>query len=41
MNYKEDLEDTIRYVLAKENECDLILSNDNDFYSPDLKKLKK
>ena len=35
-NFK-DLEDTLQYVLAKENECDLILSNDEDFYSPDIK----
>ncbi len=34
-----DLEDTLQYVLAKENECDLILSNDDDFYSPDIKKI--
>jgi len=37
-NFK-DLEDTLQYVLAKENECDLILSNDDDFYSPDIKKI--
>jgi len=35
-NFK-DLEDTLQYVLAKENECDLILSNDDNFYSPDIK----
>ncbi len=35
-NFK-DLEDTLQYVLAKENECDLIISNDKDFYSPDIK----
>ncbi len=35
-NFK-DLEDTLQYVLAKENECDLILSNDEDFYSPNIK----
>ena len=37
-NFK-DLEDTLQYVLAKENECDLILSNDENFYSPDIKKI--
>jgi len=37
-NFK-DLEDTLQYVLAKENECDLILSNDDNFYSPDIKKI--
>ena len=35
-NFK-DLEDTLQYVLAKENKCDLIISNDKDFYSPDIK----
>ena len=33
----KDLEDTLQYVLAKENNCDLILSNDKNFYSPDVK----
>jgi len=37
-NFK-DLEDTLQYVLAKENECDLIISNDKNFYSPDIKVL--
>jgi predicted nucleic acid-binding protein len=37
-NFK-DLEDTIQYVLAKENNCDLILTNDKGFYSPDIEKL--
>ena len=32
----KDLEDTLQYVLAKEMECDLILTNDRDFYSPDI-----
>ena len=36
-NFK-DLEDTLQYVLAKENECDLILSDDDNFYSPNIKK---
>lgn len=35
-NFK-DLEDTLQYVLAKESSCDLILSNDEKFYSPDIK----
>ena len=35
-NFK-DLEDTLQYVLAKEEECDLILTNDKNFYSPDIK----
>jgi len=37
-NFK-DLEDTLQYVLAKENKCDLILSNDDDFYTPDIKRV--
>ncbi len=37
-NFK-DLEDTIQYVLAKNEGCDLILTNDKDFYSPDIKVL--
>jgi len=34
-NYK-DLEDTIQYVLAKKLECDMIISNDKNFYAADL-----
>ena len=34
-NFK-DLEDTIQYVLAKNTSCDLIISNDKGFYSPDI-----
>jgi len=34
-NFK-DLEDTLQYVLAKKMQCDLILSNDKGFYSPDI-----
>lgn len=34
-NFK-DLEDTLQYVLAKKMQCNLILSNDKDFYSPDI-----
>ncbi len=37
-NFK-DLEDTPQYFLAKENECDLILSNNDDSYSPGIKKV--
>jgi len=33
----KDLEDTLQYILAKEMKCDLILTNDKDFYSPDIK----
>ena len=35
-NFK-DLEDTLQYVLAKKTGCDLILSNDGDFHSPDVR----
>ncbi len=34
-NYK-DLEDTLQYILAKKENCDIILSNDISFYSPDI-----
>ena len=34
-NFK-DLEDTLQYVWAKKMRCDLILSNDKGFYSPDI-----
>ena len=34
-----DLEDTLQYVLAKKEYCDLILSNDKEFYSPDIEVL--
>ncbi|GAB6072787.1 type II toxin-antitoxin system VapC family toxin [Venenivibrio stagnispumantis] len=33
----KDLEDTLQYVLAKKEGCDLILTNDKEFYSPDIK----
>ncbi len=32
----KDLEDTIQYILAKNTKCDLILSNDKKFYSPEI-----
>ena len=34
-NYK-DLEDTIQYTLAKKQNCDLIISNDENFYAEDI-----
>ena len=34
-NYK-DLEDTIQYILAKKEGCDLIISNDIGFYAEDI-----
>ena len=35
-NFK-DLEDTLQYVLAKVQGCELILTNDVDFHSPSIK----
>jgi len=32
----KDLEDTLQYVLAKKCKCDLILTNDKNFNSPDV-----
>lgn len=32
----KDLEDTIQYILAKKEGCDLILSNDKNFHSLDI-----
>jgi len=37
-NFK-DLEDTLQYVLARKEGCQLILSNDENFYSPDIEVL--
>jgi len=37
-NYK-DLEDTIQYILAKNQNCDLIISNDKHFYSEEIELL--
>ena len=34
-NYK-DLEDTIQYILAKKEGCELIISNDKTFYSEEI-----
>lgn len=31
-----DFEDTLQYILAKKSLCDLIISNDKNFISPDL-----
>jgi len=31
-----DLEDTIQYILAKKEGCDLIISNDKSFYAEDI-----
>jgi predicted nucleic acid-binding protein len=32
----KDLEDTIQYILAKKENCDLIISNDENFYAKDI-----
>jgi hypothetical protein len=32
----KDLEDTIQYVLAKKYGCDVIITNDKNFHSPDV-----
>ncbi|WP_245960298.1 PIN domain-containing protein [Hydrogenothermus marinus] len=32
----KDLEDTLQYTLAKNNKCNIILTNDENFYSPDI-----
>jgi predicted nucleic acid-binding protein len=32
----KDLEDTIQYILAQKEECDLIISNDSKFASDDI-----
>jgi hypothetical protein len=32
----KDLEDTIQYVLAQKYGCNVIISNDKNFYSPDI-----
>lgn len=34
-DYK-DLEDTLQYVMAKKSQCDLIVSNDDNFVSKDI-----
>lgn len=37
-SYK-DLEDTIQYIMAKKQKCDMIISNDINFASKDIKLL--
>jgi predicted nucleic acid-binding protein len=32
----KDLEDTLQYILAKKENCDLIISNDENFYADDI-----
>ena len=33
---QKDLEDILQYSCAKENNCNLIVTNDKKFYSPDI-----
>lgn len=35
----KDLEDTLQYILARKEGCDLILSNDTNFTSEEIEKL--
>ena len=35
----EDLEDTMQYILAKKEQCDLIISNDRKFVSKEIELL--
>jgi len=35
----KDFEDTLQYVLAKNQRCELILTKDEGFYSPTIKTL--
>ncbi len=35
----KDLEDTMQYILAKKENCDLIISNDENFYADDIEVL--
>ncbi|MEY3090518.1 MAG: hypothetical protein RL113_834 [Pseudomonadota bacterium] len=33
----QDLEDTIQYIMSKKEQCDLIITNDQNFVSKDIK----
>ena len=33
---QKDLEDILQYTCAKDNNCQLIVTNDKNFYSPDI-----
>ncbi len=35
----KDLEDTLQYLLAKKQKCEIILSNDKNFVSKDIEIL--
>ena len=34
-----DLEDNLQYLIAKENKCEYIITNDKKFYTKDIKVL--
>lgn len=36
-SYYKDLEDTIQYIMAKKYNCDMIISNDKNFVSKDIR----
>ncbi len=38
-SHYKDLEDTLQYILAKNHNCDMIISNDKHFYSEDIEVL--
>ena len=38
-NDYKDLEDTLQYIMAKKENCDIIISNDEKFISKDIKIL--
>jgi predicted nucleic acid-binding protein len=35
----DDLEDNVQYILAKEAQCEIIVTNDKAFYAKSIKKL--
>lgn len=35
----DDLEDNVQYILAKETQCEIIVTNDKAFYAKSIKKL--
>jgi len=35
----DDLEDNLQYTLAKENYCEVIVTNDKSFYAKSIQKL--
>lgn len=35
----DDLEDNVQYILAKETQCEIIVTNDKTFYAKSIKKL--